>query len=116
MPLLKGEVPAARAVWFGNTEFGNSICPAAIEEYSSQTSVGVWGSAKRSEASPSQPASATPTSNPQGILRIRRTQPLQFMAAGFVFYPAVATECRLSLPEPAAAAEYRLSLPDLTWI
>ena len=55
LPPLKGEVPAARAVWFGNTEFGNSICPAAIEEYSSQTSVGVWGE-REAERSLPQPA------------------------------------------------------------
>ena len=55
MPPLKGEVPAARAVWFGNTEFGNSICPAAIEEYSSQTSVGLWGE-REAERSLPQPA------------------------------------------------------------
>ena len=55
VPPLKGEVPAARAVWFGNTEFGNSICPAAIEEYSSQTSVGVWGERKAEQSLP-QPA------------------------------------------------------------
>ena len=32
-----------------------------------------------------------------GVLR-RRNQPLQFMAAGFVFCPAAASACRLSLP------------------
>ena len=42
---------------------------------------GVWGSAKRSGASPSGGESAMPTNNPQKILRIRRPWPLQFMAA-----------------------------------
>ena len=42
--------------------------------------------------------SALPTHNPQGSLRIRRNQPLQFMAADFVCYPAAASGCRLSLP------------------
>ena len=35
--------------------------------------------------------SACPPHNPQRILRIRRTQPLRFMAAGFVCYSAVAS-------------------------
>ena len=34
---------------------------------------------------------ALPARNPQGILRIRRNQPLQFMAAGFVCYSAAAS-------------------------
>ena len=41
-----------------------------------QTSVGVWGSAKRSGASPSQPESAMPTHDFQKILEIRRPWPL----------------------------------------
>ncbi|MDY2793223.1 MAG: hypothetical protein SOT76_10860, partial [Eubacteriales bacterium] len=49
----------------------------------------------------SLPKSAVPTVNPQGILRIRRNQPLQSMAAGFVFCPAAASACRLSLPKSA---------------
>ena len=55
-------------------------------------------------------ASAMPTLNPWRIPWIRRNQPLQFMAAGFVFYPAVASgtgHC------PAAAGGCRLSLPAL---
>ena len=44
--------------------------------------------------------SAVPTVNPQGILRIRRNQPLQSMAAGFAFCPAAASGCRLSLRRP----------------
>ena len=46
----------------------------------------------------SSPESAAPTENPQRILRIRRNQPLQFMAADFVFCSAAASACRLSLP------------------
>ena len=51
---------------------------------SAQTSVGVWGSAKRSGASPRPPGSAALPHNPQGILRIRRNQLLQSMAVDFV--------------------------------
>ena len=39
---------------------------------------------KRSGAFPSLPASAAPTNNPQGILRIRRIRELQFMVPEFV--------------------------------
>ena len=53
---------------------------------------------RRQLVAPGTARPATPTSNPQGILRIRRNQPLQCMAAGFVYYPAAATGCRLSLP------------------
>ena len=48
---------------------------------------------------PSPAEAAAPPHNPQRILRIRRTQPLQFMAAGFVCYSAAAGGCRLSLPD-----------------
>ena len=41
---------------------------------------------------------ATPTHNPQRILRIRRNQPLQFMAADFAFYPAAASGSRPCRP------------------
>ena len=53
----------------------------------------------------SSPESAAPTENPQRILRIRRNQPLQFMAADFVFCSAAASACRLSSPESAAPTE-----------
>ena len=52
-----------------------------------------WGSGgarSGAEPPPAGGASATPTCNPQGILRIRRNQPLQSMAAGFVCYPVEA--------------------------
>ncbi|MDD7414203.1 MAG: hypothetical protein PUK86_13480, partial [bacterium] len=62
-----------------------------------------WGSQAQNPVGAffSLPESAVPTINPQGILRIRRNQPLQSMAAGFVFCPAAASACRLSLSESA---------------
>ena len=103
MPLLKGEVPAMQAVGFISAEFGKSnLCfpnsspepaaatgcrpcrPAAtgcrLSLPGGQTSEGVWGSAKRSGASPSRGGRRLPD-NPQGILRIRRPWLLQCMAA-----------------------------------
>ena len=79
MPPLKREVPAVRAVGFANEEFGDSNLwfPNSSIEPAAASGSGHC------------PA-ATPTSNPQGILRIRRNQPLQCMAAGFVCYPAAA--------------------------
>ena len=71
------------ALWVVARTGGSRWVQAPLTD-SGQTSVGGWGSAKRSGASPSQPASAMPPHKPQGILRIRRNQPLQSMAADFV--------------------------------
>ena len=89
MPPQKREVPAVRAVGFANEEVGDSNLwfPNSSIEPAAASGSGHC------------PA-ATPTSNPQGILRIRRNQPLQSMAAGFVFCPAAASACRLSLQRP----------------
>ena len=51
-----------------------------------------------------------PVINLRRIPQIRRNQPLQSMAAGFVFCPAAATGCRLSLP---AAPNEKTTFPRL---
>ena len=55
------------ALWVVARTGGSKWVQAPLTD-SGQTSVGVWGSAKRSGASPSQPASAIPTLNPQAGL------------------------------------------------
>ena len=95
----------------------------ARREVSGQTSEGVWGSAKRSGASPSQRGGQRPPVNPQGTLRIRRIRELEFMVPEFVeriggsrwvqAQPARRTnfggglgerEAKRSLPQPARRA------------
>ena len=85
-------------VLFGGSKWNRAL-PGA------HTSVGVWGSGRRGRQplaaaypigrlcairEPPPAEAAAPPYNPQRILRIRRTQPLQFMAAGFVCYSAAA--------------------------
>ena len=128
MPPLKGEAPAKQAVGFASAESGGGFLqPARVgsaDRQSARSSCGfadfgrfnLWRpivvnrtrGSMCVQAQPARPAasacrlslseSAVPTVNPQGILRIRRNQPLQSMAAGFVCYPAAASACRLSLP------------------
>ena len=71
-----------------------------------------WGSGgARSGAEPPPAEAATPPHNPLRILRIRRTQPLQFMAAGVVCYSAAATGCRHCRPAlPTSAVPFRYSI------
>ena len=60
-----------------------------------------WGSGgarSGSGVSPSGGAEAMPTDNLRGSPQIRRTQPLQSMAAEFVCYPAAASGCRHCRP------------------
>ena len=91
VPPLKGEVPAKRTEGFADAEFGNlnlrfpdsSPEPAEAGAYR-QTSVGGWGSAKRSGASPSQHDSATPTNVFRGIPENRRIRELESMVPEFV--------------------------------
>ena len=57
------------------------------------------------EPGPARAGSARQSIRKQ-VLRIRRTQPLQFMAAGFVFYPAVATGSRPCRPAAASGCRH----------
>ncbi len=83
---LKGEVAAKRTEGFNNAEFGNSSvwfpnsstgCAAAGGQAmpAGLTSVGVWGSVKRSGTSPSRPAA--PPNN------LRRSPQIQLVKKGF---------------------------------